>query len=126
MSVLATGMIPLPNYTFSVEISSVAEDPIILRLASIGEAKREAANTIGAMILDFCKDERGYEDISVAVADDRGLTLFSMYFGGIDAPAFCNPLVHSATRPCIETAEMEDCLLSIRNGFKERSDDPLI
>ena len=75
----------MPRYYFHTEDSGA--DPEGIELDSLAVAKCEAVKTAGAMICEAAGEFWDRSEWNMTVSDARGLTLFTLHFMGIEAPA---------------------------------------
>jgi hypothetical protein len=77
----------MPQYFFHIEDGLTGRDDEGTELEDLAVAKCEAVKLAGQMICDSAGEFWGKEEWRMTVSDASGLTLFSLHFVGIEAPA---------------------------------------
>ena len=76
----------MPLYYFHVSDGSSTPDTEGTELKDIAAAKCEAVKLAGRLICDAAATFWDQDDWSLSVSDQSGMTLFSLYFVGVEAP----------------------------------------
>ena len=77
----------MPLFYFAVDCAEGANEPVSTNLPSLAEAKCEAVRFAGELICDRATEFWDTRDLAITVTDETGLTLFSLHFSAVEAPA---------------------------------------
>ena len=77
----------MPTFFFEIEDGSGITDDLGMELADLAEARCEAVRYAGRLICDHAGNFWNSGDWKMTVTNDKGLSLFSLQFVGIESPA---------------------------------------
>jgi hypothetical protein len=77
----------MPKYFFHVQDGTASPDPDAIELKDLADAKCAAVKMAGRIICDSSKEFWSRSEWQMTVSDENDLTLFTLDFVGIEAPA---------------------------------------
>ena len=77
----------MPRFFFHIEYDGLAHDDEGTELADLPIAKCEAVKLAGQMICDAAGGFWDKDEWKLSATNEEGMTLFSLHFIGVDAPA---------------------------------------